>query len=269
MKPPRSSHPGHADLSAEGDVNLSPLRKRWEAEQLAPATRALLAEDAKYFLHQSLSTPCFNALAVGVGHLARRRRGPALHGFPRQQRAPGRPRASARRAGGQGRARHAAVLAAAIHERSGGRARAPARRACAGRPRKGAVRARRHDRDRHGTEARARRHRAAQDDLDVGCVPRRVARRDIDRRRSIVPPRHGAAAARHRARAALRSARLPLRLRRRSATRAAPNTSNTCSTRRRTSQRSSWRPCARPMCRSRRARTTRRCAAHATGTAHF
>jgi (R)-1-hydroxy-2-aminoethylphosphonate ammonia-lyase len=55
------------DLAAEGDVNLSPLRQRWEAERLAPATRALLAEDARYFLHQSLSTPCFNALESASG----------------------------------------------------------------------------------------------------------------------------------------------------------------------------------------------------------
>jgi 4-aminobutyrate aminotransferase len=55
------------DFSAEGDVNLTPLRKRWEAEQLAPATRELLAEDSKYFLHQSLSTPCFNALESASG----------------------------------------------------------------------------------------------------------------------------------------------------------------------------------------------------------
>jgi 4-aminobutyrate aminotransferase len=56
-----------SDLSAEGDVNLSPLRKRWEAEQLAASTRALLMDDATYFLHQSLSTPCFNALASASG----------------------------------------------------------------------------------------------------------------------------------------------------------------------------------------------------------
>ncbi|MDQ2915680.1 MAG: aspartate aminotransferase family protein [Pseudomonadota bacterium] len=59
--------PQHGDLSAEGDVNLSPLRRRWEEENLAPATRELLAEDAKYFLRQSLSTPCFNALASASG----------------------------------------------------------------------------------------------------------------------------------------------------------------------------------------------------------
>src|SRR5690348_12107395 len=62
-----ASPPQRGELSAEGDVNLSPLRKRWEAEHLAPATRDLLAEDARYFLHQSLSTPCFNALASASG----------------------------------------------------------------------------------------------------------------------------------------------------------------------------------------------------------
>jgi 4-aminobutyrate aminotransferase len=68
--PPRIEEALHklpADVAAEGDVNLSPLRKRWEAEHLAPSTRELLADDAKYFLHQSLSTPCFNALASASG----------------------------------------------------------------------------------------------------------------------------------------------------------------------------------------------------------
>jgi len=53
--------------SAEGDVNRSPRRKRWEAEHLGSATRALLADDAKLFLHQSLSTPCWNALRSASG----------------------------------------------------------------------------------------------------------------------------------------------------------------------------------------------------------
>ncbi|MGH8802538.1 MAG: aminotransferase class III-fold pyridoxal phosphate-dependent enzyme, partial [Casimicrobiaceae bacterium] len=66
MKPPAPPRPA-ANLSAEGDVNLSARRRRWEAERLAPATRALLAEDAHYFLHQSLSTPCFNALESASG----------------------------------------------------------------------------------------------------------------------------------------------------------------------------------------------------------
>jgi len=49
-------------LKSEGDINLSPLRQEWVANDLDEATRQLLAEDARYFLHQSLSTPCLNAL---------------------------------------------------------------------------------------------------------------------------------------------------------------------------------------------------------------
>ena len=60
-----SNTPG--DDSSEGDVNLSPRRKRFEEEHLGASTRAILAEDAKHFLHQSLSTPCFNALRSASG----------------------------------------------------------------------------------------------------------------------------------------------------------------------------------------------------------
>ena len=55
------------DLSAEGDVNLSPRRGQWQAENLGAASRALLAEDARCFLHQSLSTPCLSALKSASG----------------------------------------------------------------------------------------------------------------------------------------------------------------------------------------------------------
>ena len=43
-------------MHAEGDINLSPLRREWDANHVGPVTRALLDEDAHYFLHQSLST---------------------------------------------------------------------------------------------------------------------------------------------------------------------------------------------------------------------
>jgi len=55
------------DLATEGDVNLSERRKQWEAECLNADTRALLAQDAQHFLHQSLSTPCLNALKSAKG----------------------------------------------------------------------------------------------------------------------------------------------------------------------------------------------------------
>ena len=47
---------------SEGDVNLSPRRAEWQEKNLDDATRMLLEEDARYFLQQSLSTPCLNAM---------------------------------------------------------------------------------------------------------------------------------------------------------------------------------------------------------------
>ena len=52
---------------SEGDVNSSDERKTWSSENIDPATQALLAEDARYFLHQSLSTPCLNVLTQSNG----------------------------------------------------------------------------------------------------------------------------------------------------------------------------------------------------------
>jgi 4-aminobutyrate aminotransferase len=52
---------------AEGDINLSPRRRQWSEQHLDDATRAILDEDAELFLHQSLSTPCLNALQGSEG----------------------------------------------------------------------------------------------------------------------------------------------------------------------------------------------------------
>jgi 4-aminobutyrate aminotransferase len=52
---------------SEGDVNLSPRRSAWAENHLDENTEAMLAEDAKYFLHQSLSTPCLNAIRASEG----------------------------------------------------------------------------------------------------------------------------------------------------------------------------------------------------------
>jgi len=60
-----SAPPG--DLSAEGDVNLSPLRRAWERDHVGAAARALLDRDAAAYLHQSLSTPCLDALVEAEG----------------------------------------------------------------------------------------------------------------------------------------------------------------------------------------------------------
>lgn len=50
-------------LRTEGDLNISPLRLAWSAENIDSQTQKLLDQDSKYFLHQSLSTPCLNVLS--------------------------------------------------------------------------------------------------------------------------------------------------------------------------------------------------------------
>ena len=60
VRPP--SHQTDVALGAEGDVNLSPRRAAWARDHLDAETKQLLDEDARYFLHQSLSTPCLNVL---------------------------------------------------------------------------------------------------------------------------------------------------------------------------------------------------------------
>ncbi|MBL7751617.1 MAG: aminotransferase class III-fold pyridoxal phosphate-dependent enzyme, partial [Chitinophagaceae bacterium] len=53
-------------LLTEGDVNLSPFRAEW-IEGLDHETNELLQSDARYFLHQSLSTPCLNVIESAEG----------------------------------------------------------------------------------------------------------------------------------------------------------------------------------------------------------
>jgi 4-aminobutyrate aminotransferase len=50
-------------LRSEGDLNISPQRKAWAKEHIDAETQRWLNLDAKYFLHQSLSTPCLNVLS--------------------------------------------------------------------------------------------------------------------------------------------------------------------------------------------------------------
>ncbi len=54
-------------FKSEGDVNRSPRRREWQRRHLDAATLALLEEDERLFLRQSLSTPCLNALAACDG----------------------------------------------------------------------------------------------------------------------------------------------------------------------------------------------------------
>ena len=51
-------------IDTEGDINLSPRRLDWSREYIDENSQKLLLEDSKYFLHQSLSTPCLNVLGA-------------------------------------------------------------------------------------------------------------------------------------------------------------------------------------------------------------
>jgi 4-aminobutyrate aminotransferase len=52
---------------SESDTNLSPERRAWAERNVDATGRALLAEDERYFLRQSVSTPCLNAIAKAEG----------------------------------------------------------------------------------------------------------------------------------------------------------------------------------------------------------
>ena len=65
---PHTMHPHSIQPSqSEGDVNHTPLRSAWQAEHLDAPTRGLLARDSTRFLHQSVSTPCLNAIRKAEG----------------------------------------------------------------------------------------------------------------------------------------------------------------------------------------------------------
>jgi len=52
---------------SEGDINISPMREEWQNAHLDAESRALLEADARYFLRQSLSSPCLNAMRACEG----------------------------------------------------------------------------------------------------------------------------------------------------------------------------------------------------------
>ncbi len=51
----------------EGDVNTSSRRAEWQRRALGAEGRRLVDEDGRYFLRQSLSTPCLTAVAKAEG----------------------------------------------------------------------------------------------------------------------------------------------------------------------------------------------------------
>lgn len=65
-RPAATTSPGPA-VQSEGEANFSERRRRWTAENHDAATTALVEEDARYFLHQSISTPCLSAVRRAEG----------------------------------------------------------------------------------------------------------------------------------------------------------------------------------------------------------
>jgi 4-aminobutyrate aminotransferase len=60
-------HGGFKRYPPEGDSNLSPRRRRWAERRLDARTGKLLADDARHFLHQTLSTPCLSVIRKAEG----------------------------------------------------------------------------------------------------------------------------------------------------------------------------------------------------------
>ncbi|AZN41482.1 aspartate aminotransferase family protein [Paenibacillus albus] len=54
-------------MRTEGDINLSPERQEWQNQHLSEETKEILEEDSRYFLHQSMSTPCLNVIVNAEG----------------------------------------------------------------------------------------------------------------------------------------------------------------------------------------------------------
>lgn len=56
-------------LLTESYINFSEERRKWDQEITDPQTRQILDDDACYFLHQSMSSPCLDMLesCKGIG----------------------------------------------------------------------------------------------------------------------------------------------------------------------------------------------------------
>ena len=144
---------------SEGDVNLGDRRTAWQAQHLDAATRELLDEDARWFLHQSMSTPCLNALEGAHGAWLLDTAGRRIldfHGNSLHQVGYGHP-----------------TVLAAMRETLETLPFSPRR--YTNRPAVDLARPWRHGGHRHGAEAGPRGHRPLQNHLHVGRVSRCLA----------------------------------------------------------------------------------------------
>ncbi|MEE9322458.1 MAG: aspartate aminotransferase family protein [Granulosicoccus sp.] len=58
---------GRIPLPGEGEPNTTNRRRQWDATQHSEKARKLLNEDARYFLHQSVSSPCLASIVKAEG----------------------------------------------------------------------------------------------------------------------------------------------------------------------------------------------------------
>ena len=65
MRLPHSS--GRTPAPSESDTNLSQERRGWAERNIDGFARAMLAEDERYFMRQSVSTPCLNTIVKAEG----------------------------------------------------------------------------------------------------------------------------------------------------------------------------------------------------------
>ncbi len=59
---PNNPSIGKSDKIVEGDINTTDAREQWFKNDVPQETKELLQRDARYFLHQALSTPCLDVL---------------------------------------------------------------------------------------------------------------------------------------------------------------------------------------------------------------
>ena len=52
----------NTNKKTEGDINLTSQRTLWNDSENDEETKHLLEKDARYFLHQAMSTPCLDVL---------------------------------------------------------------------------------------------------------------------------------------------------------------------------------------------------------------
>ena len=58
---------GLKGLITEGDINFTNARRKWNDTITDLETRQILEDDSRYFLHQSMSTPCLDVLKTSKG----------------------------------------------------------------------------------------------------------------------------------------------------------------------------------------------------------